>query len=186
MNCSKLIDICVDRWLWFHVIPLTILRKIFPPSSPSNCFVSKSVPCNSIHSCGGDFARTSKSWRDTPGMLASYPPGWRRIHGFFGWGFLETLTFATGILGGVFSPTQDFYVFSPGFFSRRDSWKQKESWMCKVSLGHSIIFANIAKKCSNETAGKEKVGYTFWQPGSLCFVLWTLWCPFGRGAPLHL
>ena len=71
------------------------------------------------------------------------------------------------------------------FFSRRDSWKQKESWMCKVSLGHSIIFANIAKKCSNETAGKEKVGYTFWQPGSLCFVLWTLWCPFGRGAPLH-
>ena len=140
MNCSKSIDICVDRWLWFHVIPLTILRKIFPPSSPSNCFLSKSVPCNSIHCGRGDFARTSKSWRDTPPMLASYPPGWRRIHVFFGWGFLETLTFATGILGGVFSPPKIFICSARDFFhdGTVGNKKNRECARCQLDIPSSL------------------------------------------------
>jgi len=50
---------------------------------------------------------------------------------FFGWGFLETLTFATGILGGVFSPTQDILEkVQPGIFFHDGTVGNKKNRKC--------------------------------------------------------
>ena len=98
------------------MIPLTLLRKIFLPPPP--------LPTVFCQTCTLQFnPLLSRRFCTYLGCASRDPPGCGRfIHQddeesmvFFGWGFLETSTFATGILGGVLSPTQEFYVFSRDF-----------------------------------------------------------------------